>query len=65
MLSDLTPARQGDQLTGLGLPGRAVHRRGGAVARAWSDPRLAEIAWLARDNSDLVRALSRSCTRDF
>jgi hypothetical protein len=59
ILSDLTPARQGDQLTGLGLTGLApcIDAAARLHAYLWNDPRLAEIAWLARDNGDLVRAL--------
>lgn len=59
MLSDLTPARQGDQLAGLGLAGLApcIDAAARLHAHLWNDPRLAEIAWLARDNGDLVRAL--------
>ena len=59
ILSDLTPARQGDQLTGLGLAGLApcIDAAARLHGHLWNDPRLAEIAWLARDNGDLVRAL--------
>ncbi|MGQ3101636.1 MAG: phosphotransferase family protein [Sphingopyxis solisilvae] len=59
ILSDLTPARQGDQLAGLGLAGLApcIDAAARLHAHLWNDPRLAEIAWLARDNGDLVRAL--------
>ncbi len=59
ILSDLAPARQGDQLAGLGLAGLApcIDAAARLHAHLWNDPRLAEIAWLARDNGDLVRAL--------
>ena len=60
ILSDLAPARQGDQLAGLGLARpRAVHRRGGHAPRAsvGRSAARADMPWLARDNGDLVRAL--------
>ena len=59
ILSDLAPARQGDQLAGLGLIDLVpcIEAAARLHAHLWDDPRLAEIPWLARDNGDLVRAL--------
>jgi hypothetical protein len=59
ILSDLAPARQGDQLAGLGLTGLVpcIEAAAKLHAHLWDDPRLAHIPWLARDNGDLVRAL--------
>jgi hypothetical protein len=59
LLSDLAPARQGDQLAGRGLAGlvpciEAVAR---LHAHLWDDPRLADMLWLARDNGDLIRMM--------
>lgn len=59
ILSDLAPARQGDQLAGLGLNGLVpcIDAAASLHAYLWNDPRLAQMPWLARDNGDLVRAL--------
>jgi len=59
ILSDLAPARQGDQLAGLDLAGLVPCIEAAAMLHAhlWADPRLAQTPWLARDNGDLVRAL--------
>ncbi|MBN8845272.1 MAG: phosphotransferase [Sphingomonadales bacterium] len=59
ILSDLAPARQGDQLAGLGLTGLApcIEAAAGLHALLWDDPRLDTLPWLARDNSDVIRAL--------
>lgn len=59
ILSDLAPAQQGDQLAGLGLAGLVpcIEAAASLHAHLWNDPHLAELPWLARDNSDLVRAL--------
>lgn len=59
ILSDLAPARQGDQLAGLGLAGLVpcIDAAARLHAHLWNDPRLAQLPWLARDNGDLVRAL--------
>ncbi len=59
ILSDLAPARQGDQLAGLGLAGLVpcIEAAASLHAHLWADPRLAQMPWLARDNGDLVRAL--------
>ena len=59
ILSDLAPARQGDQLAGLGLTGLipCIEAAAKLHAHMWNDARLADIPWLARDNSDLIRAL--------
>ncbi|MDR6834329.1 MULTISPECIES: phosphotransferase [unclassified Sphingopyxis] len=59
ILSDLAPARQGDQLAGLGLAGLVpcIDAAARLHALLWNDPRLAQLPWLARDNGDLVRAL--------
>jgi len=59
ILSDLAPARQGDQLAGLGLAALApcIEAAAKLHAHLWDDPQLTRLAWLARDNGDLVRAL--------
>lgn len=59
ILSDLAPARQGDQLKGLDLTGLVpcIEAAAKLHAHLWGDRRLADISWLARDNGDLVRAL--------
>lgn len=59
ILSDLAPARQGDQLAGLGLAGLVpcIDAAASLHAYRWDDPRLAQTPWLARDSGDLVRAL--------
>jgi len=59
ILSDLAPARQGDQLAGLGIDGLApcIDAAAGLHALLWNDPRLDTLPWLARDNSEVVRAL--------
>jgi hypothetical protein len=59
ILSDLAPARQGDQLAGIGLSGLApcIDAAAGLHALRWNDPTLAALPWLSRDNKDLVRGL--------
>ena len=59
LLDDLAPARQGDQLAGLGLDGLApcIEAAAGLHALLWNDARLDTLPWLARDSGDLVRAL--------
>lgn len=59
ILSDLAPARQGDQLAGLGLAGLVpcIDAAAGLHALLWNNPRLDALAWLARDNGDVIRAL--------
>ena len=59
ILSDLAPARQGDQLAGIGLAGLVpcIDAAAKLHAQLWDDPRLAQLPWLARDNNVLVRAL--------
>ncbi len=59
ILSDLAPARQGDQLAGLGLASLApcIDAAAGLHALLWNDPRLDTLPWLARDNGDVIRAL--------
>ncbi|WP_168453671.1 phosphotransferase [Sphingopyxis microcysteis] len=59
ILSDLAPARQGDQLAGLGLAGLVpcIEAAASLHAHLWNDPHLAQLPWLARDNGELVRAL--------
>ena len=59
ILSDLAPARQGDQLAGIGLTGLipCIDAAAKLHAHLWNDARLAQIPWLSRDNGDLVRAL--------
>jgi len=59
ILSDLAPARQGDQLAGLGLASLVpcIDAAAGLHALLWNDPRLDDLPWLARDNGDVIRAL--------
>lgn len=59
ILSDLAPARQGDQLAGLGLDGLVpcIDAAAGLHALLWNDPRLDTLPWLARDNGEVIRAL--------
>lgn len=59
ILSDLAPAKQGDQLAGLGLAGLVpcIEAAAGLHALLWNDPRLDDLPWLARDNGDVIRAL--------
>ncbi|HRE35041.1 MAG TPA: phosphotransferase [Sphingopyxis terrae] len=59
LLSDLAPARQGDQLAGLGLAGLApcIDAAAGLHALLWNDARADALPWLNRDTSQLVRAL--------
>jgi len=59
ILSDLAPARQGDQLAGLGLAGLGpcIDAAAGLHALLWNDARLDALPWLARDSADVVRAL--------
>ncbi len=59
ILSDLAPARQGDQLAGLGLAGLVpcIGAAAGLHALLWNDARLDALPWLARDNGDVIRAL--------
>lgn len=59
ILSDLAPARQGDQLAGLGLTGLVpcIDAAAGLHALLWNDARLDALPWLARDNGDVIRAL--------
>ena len=59
ILADLAPARQGDQLAGIGLTGLlpCIDAAAGLHALLWNDPRLAVLPWLSRDNGDLIRGL--------
>ena len=59
LLSDLAPARQGDQLAGRDLDGLVpcIEAVAKLHAHLWDDPRLADMPWLARDNGDLIRAM--------
>lgn len=59
ILSDLAPARQGDQLAGLGLAGLTpcIDAAAGLHALLWDDPRLDTLPWLTRDNGELIRTL--------
>ena len=52
LLSDLAPARQGDQLAGRDLDGLVpcIEAVAKLHAHLWDDPRLADMPWLARDN---------------
>lgn len=59
ILSDLAPARQGDQLAGRSLAGLVpcIEAAAGLHALLWNDLRLDALPWLARDNGDVIRAL--------
>jgi Ecdysteroid kinase-like family len=59
ILSDLAPARQGDQLAGVGMAALspAILEAARLHAMLWNSPQLDAIAWLKRDNADIVRAL--------
>lgn len=59
ILSDLAPARQGDQLTGTDLAGLrpCIEAAAGLHALLWNDPRLDTLPWLSRDNAGLIRGL--------
>lgn len=59
ILSDLAPARPGDQLAGMGLAGLKPCIEAAAPLHAllWNDPRLDRLPWLARDSGDMVRSL--------
>jgi len=59
LLSDLAPARQGDQLAGLGPRALdpCIDAAAGLHALLWNDARLDALPWLARDSGDIVRAL--------
>jgi Phosphotransferase enzyme family len=59
ILSDLTPARQGDQLAGVGLDALApcIAEAARLHAMLWDGPRLDDFTWLKRDNADIIRAL--------
>lgn len=59
ILSDLWPAEQGDQLAGTDLTALApaIKQAARLHAALWNSPRLDGIAWLKRDNADIVRAL--------
>lgn len=59
ILSDLAPARQGDQLAGLDLAALVpcIEAAARLHAHLWNDERLTEFPWLSRDNGDLIRAL--------
>ena len=59
LLSDLAPARQGDQLAGRDLDGLVPCIEAVAKLHAyrWDDPRLADMPFIARDNGDLIRAM--------
>ncbi|MHA4838597.1 phosphotransferase family protein [Sphingopyxis sp. MSC1_008] len=59
ILSDLAPARAGDQLAGLGLSGLIPCIEAAAKLHGylWNDARLAQMPSLARDNAGLIRTL--------
>jgi len=59
LLGDLAPARQGDQLAGLGLGGLApcIDAAAGLHALLWNDARLDALPWLTRDNGEVIRTL--------
>lgn len=59
LLSDLAPAVQGDQLRGLSLEGLrpSIDAAAALHAKMWGSPKLANYAWLQRDNKDMIRLL--------
>lgn len=59
ILSDLAPARQGDQLAGLDLASLlpCIDAAAGLHALLWNDARLETLPWLSRDNGELIRNL--------
>lgn len=59
LLSDLTPAVQGDQLRGLSLDGLrpSIDAAAALHAMMWGSPKLADYPWLQRDTKDMVRML--------
>ncbi len=59
LLGDLAPARQGDQLAGLGLDalGPCLDAAAGLHALLWNDARLDALPWLTRDNGEVIRTL--------
>ena len=59
ILSDLAPARPGDQLAGLGLAGLVpcIEAAASLHALLWNDAKLDSLPWLARENGDVIRAL--------
>lgn len=59
LLGDLAPARQGDQLAGLGLDalGPCIDAAAGLHALLWNDARLDALPWLTRDNGEVIRTL--------
>ncbi len=67
ILSDLAPARQGDQLAGIGLTGLIPCIDAAAKLHAclWNNPQLAQMPWLTTDASALVRALFPSLYLGF
>ena len=67
ILSDLAPARQGDQLAGTGLAGLlpCIEAAAGLHALLWNDPQLEALPWLSRDNGDLIRHLFPQFYLDF
>ncbi len=67
ILSDLAPARQGDQLAGIGVTGLipCIDAAAKLHAYLWNDPQLAQMPWLTNDASALVRALFPSLYLGF
>jgi hypothetical protein len=59
LLSDLSPAVQGDQLRGLSLDGLLPSIDAAAALHAvlWGSSKLADYPWLQRDNKDMIRML--------
>lgn len=59
ILSDLAPARPGDQLVGVGLAGLVpcIEAAAKLHAHLWNSTQLAHMPSLARDNTDLIRTL--------
>lgn len=59
LLSDLSPARQGDQLGGVGYDALrpCIAQAARLHALLWNSPRLDALPWLSRDNGALIRSL--------
>lgn len=59
ILSDLAPARQGDQLAGVSMAALSpcIAEAARLHAMLWDSPHLDAVPWLKRDNADIIRAL--------
>lgn len=59
LLSDLSPAAQGDQLKGCSLErlGPVIEAAAALHAMRWNSDELDQFSWLVRDNREIIRAL--------